>query len=191
MYPSDFVLYFPTEIGDPRQSRKRTKSQQSARSRNSSKESKRSQSAKSEQAKTRSRSISCTSPNLEQPEYINISTIKSSKETREKDFSWTSNIKGKNAIGPDDWYRDDFDFDKSHPFLDDPLLRKQYAQILDMKYRESSSEKIEEIFKQSSLVDPTDLELSMYEPQNSRNKENAANDSGKRAECTQRRNKKK
>lgn len=159
------------EIGDPRQSRKRTKSQQSARSRNSSKESKRSQSTKSEQVKSRSRSISCTSPNLDQPEYINISTLKSSKESKERDLSWTSKIKPVNAIGPDDWYRDDFDFDKSHPFLDDPMLLKQYAQILDMKYRESSTEKIEEILKQSSLVDQTDLELSMYDPKNSRNKE--------------------
>jgi len=159
------------EIGDPRQSRKRTKSQQSARSRNSSKESKRSQSTKSEQAKSRSQSASCTSPNLDQPEYINISTLKTGKETKERDLSWTSKIKPVNAIGPDDWYRDDFDFDKSHPFLDDPMLLKQYAQILDMKYRESSTEKIEEILKQGSLVDQTELELSMYEPKNSRNKE--------------------
>jgi len=159
------------EIGDPRQSRKRTKSQQSARSRNSSKESKRSQSTKSEQAKSRSQSVSCTSPNLDQPEYINISTLKTGKETKERDLSWTSKIKPVNAIGPDDWYRDDFDFDKSHPFLDDPMLLKQYAQILDMKYRESSTEKIEEILKQGSLADQTELELSMYEPKNSRNKE--------------------
>ena len=74
-----------------------------------------------------------------------------------------SKIKASHTIGPDDWYRDDFDFDKSHPFLDDPMLLKQYAQILDMKYRDSSNEKIEEILIQNSLVHQADMERGMFE----------------------------
>ena len=139
---------------DPRQPRKRNRSQQS-RSRNSSKENKKS-SVKSDQTKLRSRSVSCISPSSldQQPEYINIASIKtfSPADKSDIDLSWTSKIKTSHTIGPDDWYRDDFDFDKSHPFLDDPMLLKQYAQILDMKYRDSSNEKIEEILIQNSLA---------------------------------------
>ena len=91
---------------------------------------------------------------MDQPEYINIASIKtfSPAEKSDIDLSWTNKIKTSHTIGPDDWYRDDFDFDKSHPFLDDPMLLKQYAQILDMKYRDSSNEKIEEILIQNSLA---------------------------------------
>lgn len=39
------------------------------------------------------------------------------------------------AIGPDAWYNDDFNFDKAqHSFADDPLLKQQYGQLLDMRY---------------------------------------------------------
>ena len=104
-----------------------------------------------------------------QPEYINIASLKSSaynsSENAELELSWGSKIKASNTIGPDDWYRDDFDFDKSHPFLDDPMLLKQYAQILDMKYRDSSNEKIEEILIQNSLAHQVDLELNMFDNQ--------------------------
>ena len=163
--------------GEPRQARKRNRSQQS-RSRNSSKENnKKSGGAassssggsqtRSDQTKLRSRSVSCISPSSldqQQPEYINITSIKSNNnfEPGDIDLSWTSKIKASHTIGPDDWYRDDFDFDKSHPFLDDPMLLKQYAQILDMKYRDNSSnEKIEEILIQNSLVHQADMERSM------------------------------
>ena len=120
-----------------------------------------------EQPKLRSRSVSCISPSDDshQPEYINIASLKSSaynsSENNELDFSWSSKILPSNTIGPDDWYRDDFDFDKSHPFLDDPMLLKQYAQILDMKYRDSSNEKIEEILIQNSLAQQADLEVEL------------------------------
>ena len=120
-----------------------------------------------QQPKLRSRSVSCISPSDEsqQPEYINIASLKSSaynsSENNELDFSWSSKILPSNTIGPDDWYRDDFDFDKSHPFLDDPMLLKQYAQILDMKYRDSSNEKIEEILIQNSLAQQADLEVEL------------------------------
>lgn len=83
-----------------------------------------------------------------------------------------SKIKPPNAIGPDDWYRDDFDFDKSHPFLDDPMLLKQYAQILDMKYRDSSTEKIEEILKQGSMMDQAEMERRIYGDSQSRGEDN-------------------
>ena len=170
MYPST------PEIGerDPRlASRKRNRSQQS-RSRNSSKENKKSpnKSSSLEQAKFRSRSISSISPEPSQPEYINIASIKTSAQATggpnfpgvtpvksDIDLSWSSKIKASNTIGPDDWYRDDFDFDKSHPFLDDPMLLKQYAQILDMKYRDSSNEKIEEILIHNSLAHQADMSL--------------------------------
>ena len=160
--------YFLSDIGDPRQARKRNRSQQS-RSRNSSRENKKSPNTKLEQPKLRSRSVSCISPSDDshQPEYINIASLKSSaynsSENNELDFSWSSKILPSNTIGPDDWYRDDFDFDKSHPFLDDPMLLKQYAQILDMKYRDSSNEKIEEILIQNSLAQQADLEFTMMD----------------------------
>merc|ERR1719264_1595477 len=143
---------------DPRASRKRTKSA-SGRSRNPSRDSKRNSLAKS-----RSRSASLTTQATgqeEQPEYININSLKS-QEKPEVELTRGSKIKPTNAIGPDDWYRDDFDFDKSHPFLDDPMLLKQYAQILDMKYRDSSTERIEEMLKQGSLIDQAQLERSLY-----------------------------
>merc|ERR1712012_882334 len=39
------------------------------------------------------------------------------------------------AIGPDAWYNDDFNFDRAqHSFADDPLLKQQYGQLLDMRY---------------------------------------------------------
>ena len=158
--------YFLSDIGDPRQARKRNRSQQS-RSRNSSRENKKSPNTKLDQPKLRSRSVSCISPSDEshQPEYINIASLKSSaynsSENTELDLSWSSKILPSNTIGPDDWYRDDFDFDKSHPFLDDPMLLKQYAQILDMKYRDSSNEKIEEILIQNSLAQQVDLEAEL------------------------------
>ena len=159
--------YFLSDIGDPRQARKRNRSQQS-RSRNSSRENKKSPNTKLDQPKLRSRSVSCISPSddsHQQPEYINIASLKSSaynsSENNELDFSWSSKILPSNTIGPDDWYRDDFDFDKSHPFLDDPMLLKQYAQILDMKYRDSSNEKIEEILIQNSLAHQVDLEAEL------------------------------
>ena len=43
------------------------------------------------------------------------------------------------------------------------MLLKQYAQILDMKYRDSSNEKIEEILIQNSLAQQADLEFTMME----------------------------
>ena len=106
---------------------------------------------------------------MDQPEYINIASIKSSNfnssatEKSDIDLVWTSGKIGSHTIGPDDWYRDDFDFDKSHPFLDDPMLLKQYAQILDMKYRDSSNEKIEEILIQNSLAHQADMERGLFE----------------------------
>ena len=42
------------------------------------------------------------------------------------------------------------------------MLLKQYAQILDMKYRDSSTERIEEMLKQGSLIDQAQLERSLY-----------------------------
>ena len=110
---------------------------------------------------------------MDQPEYINIASIKSgtlhssATEKSDIDLVWTSGKIGSHTIGPDDWYRDDFDFDKSHPFLDDPMLLKQYAQILDMKYRDSSNEKIEEILIQNSLAHQADMERGLFESQNS------------------------
>ena len=166
--PISQCYYFSSEIGDPRQARKRNRSQQS-RSRNSSRENKKSPNSKQDQPKLRSRSVSCISPSgdVQQPEYINIASLKSSaynsSENAELELSWSSKIKASNTIGPDDWYRDDFDFDKSHPFLDDPMLLKQYAQILDMKYRDSSNEKIEEALIQNSLAQQVDLELNLRE----------------------------
>ena len=119
-----------------------------------------------DQPKLRSRSVSCISPTDDhhQPEYINIASLKSnaynSSENPELELSWSpSKMPSSNTIGPDDWYRDDFDFDKSHPFLDDPMLLKQYAQILDIKYRDESNEKIEEILIQNSLAQQVELEL--------------------------------
>lgn len=143
---------------DPRALRKRTKSS-SGRSRNPSRDT----SKRNSLSKTRSRSASLTQPASQddQPEYINISSLKS-QDKPEFELPKSSKIKPPNAIGPDDWYRDDFDFDKSHPFLDDPTLLKQYAQILDMKYRDSSTEKIEEVLKQGSLMDQVELEKRIY-----------------------------
>ena len=46
------------------------------------------------------------------------------------------------------------------------MLLKQYAQILDMKYRDSSNEKIEEILIQNSLVHQADMERGMFENRN-------------------------
>ena len=117
--------------------------------------------------RSRSRSASLTQPASpeEQPEYININSLKSQQErppVADLELPRTNKMKPPNAIGPDDWYRDDFDFDKSHPFLDDPMLLKQYAQILDMKYRDSSTERIEEILKQGSMMDQAHLERSLY-----------------------------
>ena len=175
-----------SEIGDQRQTaRKRNRSQQS-RSRNSSKENKKSSPNKygTDQNKFRSRSVSSpstttaatsldSSVQLEgesgQPEYINIaalhaSTFPSQQENSDNlEVGWTTGKIGQHTIGPDDWYRDDFDFDKSHPFLDDPMLLKQYAQILDMKYRDSSNEKIEELLIQHSMAHQADMERDWLE----------------------------
>jgi hypothetical protein len=46
--------------------------------------------------------------------------------------------------------------------MDDPMLLKQYAQILDMKYRDSSTERIEEMLNQGSLLNQAELERSLY-----------------------------
>merc|ERR1719264_2469034 len=143
---------------DPRASRKRTKSA-SGRSRNPSRDSKRNSLAKS-----RSRSASLTTQATgpeEQPEYININSLKS-QEKPEVELTRGSKIKPTNAIGPDDWYRDDFDFEKSHPFLDDPMLLKQYTQALTQFVEDSSTERIEEMLKQGSLIDQAQLERSLY-----------------------------
>ena len=43
------------------------------------------------------------------------------------------------------------------------MLLKQYAQILDMKYRDSSNEKIEEILIQNSLAQQADLEFTLMD----------------------------
>ena len=43
------------------------------------------------------------------------------------------------------------------------MLLKQYAQILDMKYRDSSNEKIEEILIQNSLAHQADMERGLFE----------------------------
>ena len=142
---------------DPRASRKRTKSA-GGRSRNPSRDSRRNSLAKS---RSRSASLTQAATSEEQPEYINVNSLKS-QDKPEVELTRGSKIKPTNAIGPDDWYRDDFDFGKSHPFLDDPMLLKQYAQILDMKYRDSSTERIEEMLKQGSLIDQAQLERSLY-----------------------------
>ena len=76
---------------------------------------------------------------------------------------WSRKPKISNAIGPDDWYRDDFSFDKSHPFMDDPVLLKQYAQILELKYRESSTDRLEQILQKPELLPPADFKLNMHE----------------------------
>ena len=47
------------------------------------------------------------------------------------------------------------------------MLLKQYAQILDMKYRDSSNEKIEEILIQNSLAHQADMERGLFESKNS------------------------
>ena len=52
-----------------------------------------------------------------------------------------------NAIGPDARYSDDYINDKSHPFIDDPILLQQYAQILDLKYREANGGDIEALLQ--------------------------------------------
>ncbi len=40
------------------------------------------------------------------------------------------------TIGPDDWYNDDFNFDKGqHLFSDDPTLNRQYGELLDLQYQ--------------------------------------------------------
>ena len=94
-----------------------------------------------------------------------INSIKNSED-------WSPRPKLTNAIGPDDWYRDDFDFNKSHPFMDDPVLLKQYAQILDLKYRESSKEKLEEILQNPQLLQPAEFKMNMYERDGLKEKDN-------------------
>ena len=93
----------------------------------------------------------------DQPEYINIDSLKSAgiavgssqtaaaaaavRSESAVGAAWmvTTASKLSSAIGPDDWYRDDFNFDKSHPFMEDPLLLQQYAQVLDMRFRDAAA----------------------------------------------------
>merc|ERR1712223_293398 len=84
----------------------------------------------------------------QQPEYINISSLEDHSMTRnQSDLSVVvSNHHpapeliqkaewNRRAIGPDAWYNDDFNFDRAqHSFADDPLLKQQYGQLLDMRY---------------------------------------------------------
>ena len=44
----------------------------------------------------------------------------------------------KKAIGPDDWYNDDFNYDQTHSFSQDPLLNHQYGQLLDLRYQSAA-----------------------------------------------------
>ena len=78
----------------------------------------------------------------EQPEYINISSLDDVPRNN-PDLSVVAHSelmpalahnRGAAAIGPDAWYNDDFDYDKSqHTFGDDPLLKHHYGQLLDMR----------------------------------------------------------
>ena len=80
--------------------------------------------------------------NQEQPEYINISSLDDVPRNN-PDLSVVAHSelmpalahnRGAAAIGPDAWYNDDFDYDKSqHTFGDDPLLKHHYGQLLDMR----------------------------------------------------------
>ena len=80
----------------------------------------------------------------QQPEYINISSLEEAMGRKQSDLSVMNHpndlvTKGewnRKAIGPDAWYNDDFNFDKAqHSFADDPLLKQQYGQLLDMRYQ--------------------------------------------------------
>ena len=95
-------------------------------------------------------------PGKENTEYPNTTTLPAPSE------EWLAKTKMTHAIGPDDWYRDDFNFNKSHPFMEDPVLLKQYAQILDMKYRDGiSNERVEELLKNTQLQ--PNFKLDQYE----------------------------
>lgn len=118
------------DVPGTRQSRKRSKSQQSRGSRSS-------------------RSNSTTQLNSteqqQQPEYINISSLEEAMGRNQSDLSVMNHPNdlvvakrewNRKAIGPDAWYNDDFNFDKAqHSFADDPLLKQQYGQLLDLRYQ--------------------------------------------------------
>ena len=125
------ILYCTLSLDVPgtRQSRKRSKSQQSRGSRGS-----------------RSNSMSkLNSTDQPQPEYINISSLEEAMGRNQSDLSVMNHPNdlvvakrewNRKAIGPDAWYNDDFNFDKAqHSFADDPLLKQQYGQLLDMRYQ--------------------------------------------------------
>ena len=140
---------FPNPIDTPetRQSRKRSKSQQSRGSRGS-------RSNSMSKLNTSIPSQEQQQQQLQQPEYINISSLEDHSMTRnQSDLSVVVSSNhhqhpaelmqqkaewNRRAIGPDAWYNDDFNFDRAqHSFADDPLLKQQYGQLLDMRYNQA------------------------------------------------------
>ena len=125
--------------------------------------------------------------NQEQPEYINISSLDDVPRNN-PDLSVVAHSelmpalpahnRGAAAIGPDAWYNDDFDYDKSqHTFGDDPLLKHHYGQLLDMRsiqgtFLDTSVVEMEHkpVLNQRSKTWHGDkfAELQMFEKNNSR-----------------------
>lgn len=114
-----------------RQSRKKVRPQSEKRSRNPSRESR--------------RSSSQVGSATDQPEYINISCLEPAlSPERGQDLQVRETIVKaewrKRAIGPDDWYSDDFNFDNAkNSFSEDPLLSGQYSHLLDLKYHNQTA----------------------------------------------------
>ncbi|XP_059080591.1 uncharacterized protein LOC131878582 isoform X2 [Tigriopus californicus] len=114
-----------------RQSRKKSRPQSEKRSRNPSRESRRS---------------SChVGSSTDQPEYINISCLEPAlSPKRGQDLQVRETVVKaewrKRAIGPDDWYSDDFNYDNAkNSFSEDPLLSGQYSHLLDLKYHNQTA----------------------------------------------------
>ena len=85
---------------------------------------------------TRNRKISATD---DQPEYINITTLDNSSSLGAKELvvqeERSETWKKRRAIGPDDRYNDNFEFDKYHSLSNDPSFNHQYGQLLDQRYQ--------------------------------------------------------
>ena len=157
-------IYFSTDTQETRQSRKRSKSQQSRGSRSS-------------------RSNSTSKINLQgqeqqQPEYINISSLEDSMSRNQSDLSVVNHPTeliqkaewNKRAIGPDAWYNDDFNFDKAqHSFANDPLLKQQYGQLLDMRYnvgyipQENGANQVQQMQHETAIQMPNE-QLMEHKP---------------------------